>query len=114
MSQSCLPYLRIQFMQLGNCEVSTSHKKKRREKKEKSSLLQFSSLGVGMTTVSKQSSQALTESKKLKETVRKPGIQRTARKKIIKCGDHRDSERWALSQTSQLCPCIAVGRVSYS
>lgn len=71
MSQSCLPYLRIQFMQLGNCEVSTSHKKKKGgEKKEKSSLLQFSSLGVGMTTVSKQSSQALTESKKLKETVR--------------------------------------------
>lgn len=34
MSQSCLPYLRIQFMQLGNCEVSTSHKKKKRRGKK--------------------------------------------------------------------------------
>lgn len=35
MSQSRLPYLCIQYMQLGNCEVSTSHTKKKKKKGEK-------------------------------------------------------------------------------
>lgn len=53
-------------MQSGNCEVSTWPKKKKKERNL--FLLQFPGLGVGMTTASKQSSQAPTESKKKKPT----------------------------------------------